>query len=92
MNSDLCARVQRRQGLRSAGVRGTRKRGMGEETGCGERARNSCLTVWHFSGDEESGLYIYTFRLFIGIRGTFPPGLTVSGALKRRHIVILRNN
>lgn len=57
VNSDLWARVQSRQGLRSAGVGGTRKRGMGKEMGCGESARNSCLILRHFSGDQESGLY-----------------------------------
>lgn len=60
MSSDLWVRVQCRQGLRSAGVRGTRKRGIGKETGC-EGARNSRLIVWHFSGDREPGLYSQAF-------------------------------
>lgn len=56
VSPDLWVRVQCREGLRSAGVRGTRKRGMGTETGC-RGARNSQLIVWHFSGDRESGLF-----------------------------------
>lgn len=81
MSSDSWVRVQCRQGLRSAGVRGTRKRGMGKETGC-ESARNTCLIIWHFSVSKNLG---YPFRHLGYISAKFH---SLKGPLKGRRIVL----
>lgn len=90
MNSDLWARVQSRQGLRSAGVRGTRKRSMEKEAGC-RSARNSCLIIWHFSGDQVPGLYFQAAHRHLGYISTKFHGLrTTKGKTQYLEFIILR--